>query len=528
MNSVTVESVYHATISALVVLSVYIIIERFRKEKPKPPPSPPLDKDIQNILQTLQHGFTIGDNELFPLSRHQKAQLFDEHKLNQYAKTNMLHESHERVEKMTGRSVSAFSQEFGAKMGGNCMLTPALAPAAKAELGVGETQTQFSSFSQERHQIFKKQLIIPQPNEKEGTICAARMLLSQEAREELDAVCDKLAAETFLRRYGHLYVQKAYIGGSYIRTSKRSRSFWFKERSAETTMKPSSNTEVGAVKAGKSMSKESTSSYLTEKKLGGRTSESDLAKWLQTINNDNRSLIQCEFAPVYQLACEAKARYWLERATEKSFTPIQSGGKYCIVNMSSMDISCLPEEEDSLCSEPEVEKSVRLVVGENLPSQRPSFQSYNKVFVWSTEPGQQHMKAAFANNDRTKFLGHFWGVKVAYSGMSPWVDQWMSSIRPGRWTSRARPTVWHLERVRDNVYLVRTCKDGPVLGVRRTKLGEWKYILAHKTEKDPEKYEDVFQWEFSRFTGRDNSSKSHDDRTAATSADDSIPSVVTI
>eukprot|EP00977_Amphora_coffeiformis_P020964 scaffold8681_cov200-Amphora_coffeaeformis.AAC.8 len=39
-------------------------------------PSP----DVAACLQTILHGFTIGDTDLFPLSQHQKARLFDEEK----------------------------------------------------------------------------------------------------------------------------------------------------------------------------------------------------------------------------------------------------------------------------------------------------------------------------------------------------------------------------------------------------------------------------------------------------------------
>mmetsp|Transcript_4092 Transcript_4092/g.8277 ORF Transcript_4092/g.8277 Transcript_4092/m.8277 type:complete len:342 (+) Transcript_4092:373-1398(+) len=229
-----------------------------------------------------------------------------------------------------------------------------------------------------------------------------------------------------------------------------------------------------------------TSSQITRKRLGGEVAEEEQDKWKISIGKNNRSLVHCEFSPIYNLVNPSSSAYDLLRsAYEKFFEPIQHGHYYCIWNQHLHD-----DRDENLEVKDVVAAELVVSRGPAEYKIRPYPSShllkdytYIQVYAWDADQDQQHMKAAFTNS-HGEFLGRTLFRRVCISKRDPFA--------PRSWTT------WYLERVQENVFFIRTHKTGPLLGAWRQADGTIHYILANRHKKAPILYEDVFKWQFNR------------------------------
>jgi len=322
-----------------------------------------LGKNAQKCLNIMSYGIKNNPRkELFPISSHYGAELFDVDKLKEYASKKMIFESCALSKEVTAESVSEAASAFGAAFsvegsyGFSCGAS--VSASASAEMSFSNSTVQTTKFAQVRKMAQFAKLIFPNAVFRSKL----RALVSADAKELLDSVSDEKSAVEAMDAFGPIYMHSTTFGALMTCTTSSTSKEVKSAHDLAGSLSAEISTLTGSGKGSTSFTMGNNTGHrdskleFTVSALGGdprHILKGDEAKWIGSTAND-LAAIDAQFQPISLLCekgskaeaclnkviakhCGELAKKWVGRAAETCL-PLHlkhKGAKWGLQNLAS-------------------------------------------------------------------------------------------------------------------------------------------------------------------------------------------------
>ncbi|KAL7537202.1 hypothetical protein ACHAXR_009737 [Thalassiosira sp. AJA248-18] len=362
-------------------------------------------------------------------------------------------------------------------------------------------------------------------------------LLTDEFKTSLNNIKTHCQAKKFYEDFGFLFIQQAYLGGSFIETSNSSST------SAGRNFKSKLSVGSGADAEKTLSSNQETSLNKTSTKIiGGDTSLDTFDDWIKTFDTEHRAtIVECKFKPIYELAKDKTSHDHLEEVYEQFFMPIEHLHQYKIENRAHGQVyfgQASPKKVECGQSKPQAElrlwkegdsmmarfKCQDKVADAEFEGQQWPCQFWPLMFCGCDGEGREEGKkrdvfvlsgGGGGEADGERVVGDTkYGNGVAPEGESAfyyfgrtspfWKESEVAMSNNGK-SSNSNIT-WLLEPVEENTFLICTSNGERVLGLDEVLNGKeqkYKYVLTKRSKSNPSELDNSFKWKFTEATVSD-------------------------
>jgi hypothetical protein len=295
-----------------------------------------MENNIANSvsINTLLRGVKPTNKPLFPISSHQKEQLFDSEKLKSLLSQGgkITYENFAYSKKIEGESFEQTVQNFGGglSLGGSGSYGMAsFSGSVSAEFNTSSTETRQMKFAQIRKIAQYARISLPSPLMREDL----RNLLSENVKQMIDGIDNLTDAKEFVNYFGPFYISSANLGAlltissTEISTDSNKTMDLSTELTAELSYMGGSGNTSANFKMGFNQSKRNSSLNYTLAAMGGDPSlilAGDEQEWIKS-SKSNLSCVDVSLSTIENLAIKnSSAEKFLKMATEEYFSACQS------------------------------------------------------------------------------------------------------------------------------------------------------------------------------------------------------------
>lgn len=290
-----------------------------------------MESDLANSdsINTLLRGVKPINRPLFPISSHQKEQLFDSDKIKTFLSKGgkITYENFAYSKKIEGESFEKTVQSFGESLSLSGIGSYGLATfsgSVSAEFNSSSTETRQMKFAQIRKIAQYARISLPSPLLRDDL----RSLLADNVKKVIDSIQNLSDAREFVNYFGPFYISTANLGAlltissTEISTDSNKNSDLSTELTAELSFMGASGNTSASFKMGFNQSTRNSSLNYSLAALGGDPSlilagaEQD---WIKS-SKSNMSCVDVSLSTIENLAIKnSSAESNLKLATEEYF-----------------------------------------------------------------------------------------------------------------------------------------------------------------------------------------------------------------